>query len=76
MLISYMQEEDEALIEKVKEFGDKAWAKIASKLGYGRTGKQCRERFHNHLRPDIKKGSWTLEEEKLLEDAHMRLGNK
>lgn len=62
--------------QKVKEYGDKHWAKIALKLGYKRTGKQCRERYHNHLRPDIKKGSWTAEEEKVLEDAHAQLGNK
>lgn len=33
-------------------------------------------RWHNHLNPDIKKGSWTEEEEQALFDAHTRLGNK
>jgi hypothetical protein len=42
----------------------------------GRTGKQCRERWHNHLDPLILKTPWTLEEERLLFEAHQRLGNK
>jgi len=37
----------------VKQHGDKKWAEIAEKLE-GRVGKQCRERWSNHLRPDIK----------------------
>jgi hypothetical protein len=35
-----------------------------------RTGKQCRERWHNHLDPSIKKSTWTREEDKILIDAH------
>ncbi|XP_071926189.1 transcription factor MYB119-like [Coffea arabica] len=42
----------------------------------GRAGKQCRERWHNHLRPDIKKDTWSLEEERLLVEAHMQVGNR
>lgn len=42
----------------------------------GRMGKQCRERWHNHLKPDIKRGEWTEEEEQTLVDAHRELGNK
>ena len=41
------------LLRLVNEFGEKKWAQIAKKLG-GRAGKQCRERWHNHLRPDIR----------------------
>ena len=41
-----------------------------------RAGKQCRERWHNHLRPDIKRGPWTEEEERLLIAAHESLGNR
>lgn len=37
----------------MKQFGVRKWAQIAEKLA-GRAGKQCRERWHNHLRPDIK----------------------
>ena len=42
----------------------------------GRMGKQCRERWHNHLKPDIKRGEWSEEEEQVLVDAHRRLGNR
>ncbi|XP_075497033.1 uncharacterized protein LOC142533976 [Primulina tabacum] len=42
----------------------------------GRIGKQCRERWHNHLRPNIKKDIWSDEEEKLFIEAHERIGNK
>ena len=37
----------------MKQYGEGKWAQIAEKLD-GRAGKQCRERWHNHLRPDIK----------------------
>jgi myb proto-oncogene protein len=40
----------------VKQFGVRKWAQISEKLD-GRAGKQCRERWHNHLRPDIKVSS-------------------
>jgi hypothetical protein len=45
-------------------------------LGTTRTGKQCRERWHNQLDPDISKAPWSEEEEKILEIAHKELGNK
>ena len=42
-----------SLVQLVKQHGEKRWAQIAQMLN-GRVGKQCRERWHNHLRPDIK----------------------
>ena len=39
-------------------------------------GKQCRERWHNQLRPEIKRDPWTGDEEDILIEAHRRLGNK
>jgi myb proto-oncogene protein len=36
----------------------------------GRIGKQCRERWNHHLRPDIRKGAWSQEEEELLVKGH------
>ena len=49
------------MIELVKKYGPKRWTLIAKHLK-GRIGKQCRERWHNHLNPDIKKTAWTEEE--------------
>lgn len=42
----------------------------------GRIGKQCRERWHNHLNPDIKKDDWKDTEEWLLFLSHKYLGNR
>lgn len=52
----------------------KTWSKIASQLP-GRSGKQCRERWLNQLQPGIKKEAWNDEEERILHEAHGRLGN-
>lgn len=41
----------------------------------GRTGKQCRERWHNQLDPKIKKEGWSEEEDKILWESHHELGN-
>lgn len=68
-------EEDQLVVQLVQEYGQKKWSFIARQL-QGRLGKQCRERWYNHLSPDIKKGGWTDEEDRLIIDAHARLGNK
>jgi hypothetical protein len=39
------------------------------------TGKQCRERWHNQLDPNIKKEGWSEEEDRILLQAHTELGN-
>ncbi|XP_009777823.2 transcription factor MYB98-like [Nicotiana tabacum] len=68
-------EEDRLLIQSVEKFGVRKWSQIAQTLK-GRIGKQCRERWHNHLRPDIKKDLWTEEEDRILISAHAEVGNK
>ena len=50
------------------------WLEIAQALGGGRTGKQCRDRWHNNLRPGIKKGGWTTSEEALIGELHENFG--
>ena len=60
----------------MEEHGTKEWAACAQQLDTGRSGKQCRERWLNHLRPGIKKGPWTAEEERLLVKAHKAVGNR
>lgn len=59
----------------VHKYGAKNWSLIASHLP-GRIGKQCRERWHNHLNPDIKRGKWTEEEDEMIINAHKKYGNK
>ena len=71
---SWTAEEDNILREKRSLYGRK-WAKIAAHLP-GRQGKQCRERFVNHLDPDLKKGEWTDDEEAILIAMHEHHGNR
>ena len=71
---SWTSEEDTILREKRQLYGRK-WAKIASHLP-GRQGKQCRERFVNHLDPELKKGEWTDDEEAILIAMHEHHGNR
>ncbi|QCE16096.1 transcription factor MYB3R-1 [Vigna unguiculata] len=71
----WSKEEDEIIIDLVNRYGPKKWSTIAQKLP-GRIGKQCRERWHNHLNPTINKEAWTQEEELALIRAHQIYGNK
>ncbi|KAF3944225.1 hypothetical protein CMV_029292 [Castanea mollissima] len=71
----WSKEEDEVIIELVKKYGPKKWSTIAQHLP-GRIGKQCRERWHNHLNPSINKEAWTQEEELALIRAHQIYGNR
>ncbi|XP_071900929.1 transcription factor MYB115-like [Coffea arabica] len=68
-------EEDRALIQHVENFGVGKWSQI-SKILQGRKGKQCRDRWHNHLMSDIKKDTWTEEEDKILVEVHAEIGSK
>ena len=45
-------------------------------LSGGRSGKQCRERWHNHLDPRVKKGDWTADEDQLIINMQAKLGNQ
>lgn len=74
-------QEDTALTQLVHELGTTNWVEVTTALQRrygieGRTGKQCRERWRNSLDPSIVKAPWTPAEEAVLQDAHMRLGNR
>uniref|UniRef100_A0A1Y1NMI0 Uncharacterized protein n=1 Tax=Photinus pyralis TaxID=7054 RepID=A0A1Y1NMI0_PHOPY len=71
----WTKEEDEKVIELVKKYGPKKWTLIARHLK-GRIGKQCRERWHNHLNPNIKKTAWTEVEDHIIYQAHKEWGNQ
>uniref|UniRef100_A0A671MXE4 Transcriptional activator Myb n=1 Tax=Sinocyclocheilus anshuiensis TaxID=1608454 RepID=A0A671MXE4_9TELE len=71
----WTKEEDQRVIELVQKYGPKRWSVIAKHLK-GRIGKQCRERWHNHLNPEVKKTSWTEEEDQVIYQAHEKLGNR
>lgn len=71
----WTEEEDRTLIDNVKNFGAQNWTKIAQSLP-GRIGKQCRERWHNHLNPDIKKNKWSDQEDRTIMRLHKQFGNR
>eukprot|EP00980_Cylindrotheca_fusiformis_P019074 scaffold6433_cov125-Cylindrotheca_fusiformis.AAC.16 len=69
-------QEDKKIVTMVKTHGPKKWSQIAAQLP-GRTGKQCRERWHNHLNPEINKSKkWTEEEDRTILESHLQFGNK
>jgi len=77
----WKSEEDMAISKLVQKYGTKKWSLISRKLQeefhiFGRTGKQCRERWHNHLDPKVDKNPLSEEEEKLLFTEVKNIGNK
>jgi hypothetical protein len=77
----WTSKEDDSMRHLVEENGTKQWTVISDKLNKffplaNRTGKQCRERWHNHLNPGINKEIWSLQEEITLFTYHSKLGNK
>ncbi|XP_044503162.1 transcription factor MYB17-like [Mangifera indica] len=69
-------EEDEILIQHIKKNGHGSWRSLPKLAGLLRCGKSCRLRWTNYLRPDIKRGPFTEEEEKLVIQLHGILGNR
>ncbi|KAK4373085.1 hypothetical protein RND71_008469 [Anisodus tanguticus] len=69
-------EEDEKLVEYIKNHGHGSWRSLPHLAGLARCGKSCRLRWTNYLRPDIKRGSFSHEEEKLVIQLHGILGNR
>ncbi|DAZ96311.1 TPA: hypothetical protein N0F65_008435 [Lagenidium giganteum] len=67
-------DEDELLKELVAE-GRKNWGQVAAKIP-GRTSKQCRERWYNHLDPSIVRGEYSADEDRIILEAQARLGNR
>lgn len=63
------------MIALVNEHGPAKWSLIANALP-GRIGKQCRERWHNHLNPGIKKEGWSAEEDQIILTLHASLGSQ
>ena len=61
----WTEHEDRLLLSLVSQKGAQKWSDIANILPH-RIGKQCRERWHNHLNPMIKKASWSNEEQWIL----------
>ncbi|XP_011620089.2 v-myb avian myeloblastosis viral oncogene homolog-like 2a isoform X3 [Takifugu rubripes] len=71
----WTKDEDEKIAELVTKYGTINWPLISKHMIW-RTAKQCRERWQNHLDPQIKKSAWTTEEELIVYKAHLVLGNR
>jgi transcriptional activator Myb len=74
-------QEDKMILRLVERYGTKKWSQIAKEVNahfesIQRSGKQIRERWHNHLNPSVKKMQISPEEEKTIFDLHAVLGNK
>ncbi|KAK3043112.1 hypothetical protein RJ639_000001 [Escallonia herrerae] len=69
-------EEDEILVSYIRRFGHENWRALPRQAGLLRCGKSCRLRWTNYLRPDIKRGNFTVEEEETITNLHRILGNR
>ncbi|KAK4413759.1 Transcription factor [Sesamum alatum] len=73
---AWTAEEDRRLAEAVRIYGPKHWTSIAAKAGLNRCAKSCRLRWMNYLRPNIKRGNISDQEEDLIIRLHKLLGNR
>ncbi|KAJ1411553.1 SANT/Myb domain [Sesbania bispinosa] len=73
---AWTPEEDEALVEYISKHGHGSWRTLPKQAGLLRCGKSCRLRWINYLRPDIKRGPFTTEEENTIIQLHAMLGNR
>ncbi|CAN6289322.1 unnamed protein product [Urochloa humidicola] len=69
-------EEDEKLMNHIAKYGHGCWSSVPKLAGLERCGKSCRLRWINYLRPDLKRGTFSQEEEDLIIHLHSLLGNK
>ncbi|KAK8651775.1 hypothetical protein V6N13_141359 [Hibiscus sabdariffa] len=68
--------EDSVLAEYVRTHGEGNWNAVQKNTGLARCGKSCRLRWANHLRPNLKKGAFSPEEERIIVELHAVMGNK
>ncbi|GMI80231.1 BOTRYTIS-SUSCEPTIBLE1, myb domain protein 108 [Hibiscus trionum] len=69
-------EEDFKLIDYIATHGEGRWNSLARCAGLNRSGKSCRLRWLNYLRPDVRRGNITLQEQLLILELHSRWGNR
>ncbi|XP_031502807.1 transcription factor MYB41-like [Nymphaea colorata] len=69
-------EEDQKLVDYIHKNGHGSWRALPKLAGLNRCGKSCRLRWTNYLRPDIKRGNFSFDEEQTILSLHQVLGNK
>lgn len=72
----WSSEEDQILISFVQKYGHGNWRALPKQAGLLRCGKSCRLRWINYLRPDIKRGNFSEEDEETIIKLHEMLGNR
>ncbi|KHN37806.1 Transcription factor TT2 [Glycine soja] len=73
---AWSAEEDQILINYVQAHGEGNWRELSKRAGLKRRGKSCRLRWLNYLKPDIKRGNISSDEEDLIIRLHSLLGNR
>ncbi|XP_047323669.1 myb-related protein 308-like [Impatiens glandulifera] len=73
---AWTKEEDDRLISYIRAHGEGCWRSLPKSAGLLRCGKSCRLRWINYLRPDLKRGNFTEDEDELIIKLHSVLGNK
>nr|KYP68803.1 Myb-related protein Myb4 [Cajanus cajan] len=73
---AWSREEDEMLRAYVHRYGHSNWRQLPKFAGLARCGKSCRLRWLNYLRPNLKHGNYTPEEEQIIIKLHQKFGNK
>ncbi|PKU74766.1 transcription factor MYB106-like [Dendrobium catenatum] len=72
----WTSEEDQKLLAYIEKHGHGSWRALPNKAGLQRCGKSCRLRWTNYLRPDIKRGKFSMQEEQSIIQLHALLGNR
>ncbi|KAL2500062.1 Transcription factor [Abeliophyllum distichum] len=72
----WTMEEDLILMNYIANHGEGVWNTLARAAGLKRTGKSCRLRWLNYLRPDVRRGNITPEEQLLIMELHAKWGNR
>ncbi|PHU13230.1 Myb-related protein Zm1 [Capsicum chinense] len=72
----WSSEEDIRLIAFIQKHGHQNWRSLPKQAGLLRCGKSCRLRWINYLRPDVKRGNFTPQEEETIIKLHQSFGNK
>ncbi|KAJ9558595.1 hypothetical protein OSB04_013209 [Centaurea solstitialis] len=73
---AWTKEEDQRLVAYINAHGEGSWRSLPKSAGLNRCGKSCRLRWINYLRPDLKRGNFTPQEDQLIVSLHSVLGNK
>ncbi|XP_071707816.1 transcription factor MYB14-like [Rutidosis leptorrhynchoides] len=73
---AWSEEEDNKLRDYIERYGHWNWRELPKYAGLARCGKSCRLRWMNYLRPSVKRGNFTKEEEEVIIKFHQDMGNR